>query len=133
MSSASKDPSTKVGCIITDEKNRVVSMGYNGFPRGINDDLSLLNNREEKLKRVIHAEPNAIVFAKEDLSNKTIYTYPFAPCSNCCSLIIQSGITRVVSQKPTEAIKQRWADSLKVTYDMLQEAGIEFVEYDIME
>lgn len=131
ISTASKDKSTKVGCVIVDSKKRVVSVGYNGFPYNIEDDTSLLDNREEKLKRIIHAEPNAIIFAKQDLTGCQLFTYPFAPCSNCCSLILQSGITRIVAPKASDSLKARWGDSLKVSESMIKEAGIEFIEYDM--
>ena len=130
VSTASKDPSTKVGAVIVDSRNRVVSMGYNGFPQKTTDKPELLNDREAKLKRVLHAEANAILFAKQDLTDCTIYTWPFGPCSNCASFIIQSGITRVVYVAPNESIKARWAESIAVSDDMFKDAGIETKEYD---
>ncbi|MDP8268300.1 MAG: hypothetical protein P9L97_06175 [Candidatus Tenebribacter davisii] len=66
----SKDPSTKVGSVITDNK-RIVSLGFNGYPKGIPDDD--LNNRQNKYAKVIHGELNAILFSKEDLTGFTLY------------------------------------------------------------
>ena len=75
----SKDPSSKVGAVITDGK-RIVSLGFNGFPAGIDDDPSIYGHRERKYRRVLHAEQNAISFAKRDLTGCTIYiTHP--PCA----------------------------------------------------
>lgn len=127
ISQWSKDPSTKVGCCIADDKNRVVSLGYNGFPRGVDDDEALLNDREIKLQRVIHAEPNAILFAKQDLTGCTIYTYPFQPCARCTTIIIQSGIKRVVAPECSDELKERWKESIEISEQMFKEAGVELV------
>jgi dCMP deaminase len=125
VSSWSKDPSTKVGSVIT-KGNRVISLGYNGFPCQINDDKRL-ENREEKYKIIIHAEQNAMLFAKGDLEGCTIYTYPFMPCSTCASIIIQSGIKRVVSYKNVPA---RWKENFDLSLKIFLESGVEVVLYD---
>ena len=96
ISSWSKDPSTQVGSVIVDSNNRVVSVGYNGFPQGISDD-SRLDNRETKYKMILHAERNALLFAQRPLEGCTIYTYPFMPCPSCASMIIQSGLSSGIS------------------------------------
>lgn len=123
----SKDPSTKVGAIITDTDNRVVSMGYNGFPKGIDDD-ERLNDRDKKLKIIVHAEANAILFANKSLQDCTIYTMPFMPCSNCASLIIQSGIKRVVS---IENDSPKWGESFALAKELFLEANINLKLYSI--
>ena len=120
----SKDPSTKVGAVITDKKNRIISMGFNGFPRNVKDEPSRLKNRAEKYKFVVHAEANAILFAKQDLEGTVLYTWPFPPCADCAGLIIQSGIKKVVSQMPTKAQLKRWKDSFEIADKMFFEAGI---------
>jgi dCMP deaminase len=125
ISSWSKDPSTKVGSVIT-KNNRVISLGYNGFPCQIDDDQRL-QNREEKYKIIIHAEQNAMLFAKGDLEGCTIYTYPFMPCSTCASIIIQSGIKRVVSYKNVPA---RWKENFDLSLKIFLESGVEVVLYD---
>lgn len=125
ISQWSKDPSTKVGCCIVDSKNRVVSVGYNGFPRGVTDIPEYLNDREKKLQRTIHAEPNAILFAQRDLTDCIIYTWPFPPCHDCATLIIQSGIKRVVAPEATKEQKLRWCGSMSVAEEMFVEAGVE--------
>ena len=76
VSSWSKDPSTKVGSVIVDNDRRVISLGYNGFPKGVADN-DRLNDREEKYKIVVHAERNALLFANTDVKNCSIFTYPF--------------------------------------------------------
>jgi dCMP deaminase len=121
----SKDPSTKVGAVIVDQYNSVVSLGYNGFPRGILDSDERLNNRELKYKMVVHGEVNAMSFAQRDLHGYTLYTYPFMPCSVCAGQVIQRGITLVVSPYSDN---ERWAESFKITRMMLDEAGVKLME-----
>lgn len=126
VSSWSKDPSTKVGAVIVDGDKRVVSIGYNGFPIGINDDDDKLNNRELKYKMIIHAECNALMFANTNLVGYTIYTYPFMPCPKCASMIVQSGIARVVSY---ENKISRWEDDFKISRELFHQSKIECLEY----
>jgi len=117
--SYSKDPRTKVGALILRADGTPVSWGYNGFPRGIVETPELWNNREEKYKRVLHAESNAIDFARESLEGATIFCSLF-PCSNCAARIVQSGIARVVFEgEPREDL------GAKVAFEMFKQAGIE--------
>jgi len=118
----SKDPSTKVGAVITNDNNQIIAMGYNGFPKGINDD-NRLNNRETKYRIVLHAEENAILNAGDSISNATkIYISPLSPCSLCSSRIIQTGIKNVIVPKNYQNREQ---DNLFL--DLFSEAGIAFV------
>jgi dCMP deaminase len=123
ISSWSKDDSTKVGAVITNGK-RIISMGFNGLPSGINDSWQ---DREEKYKKVIHAEENAILFSSVNLTGSTIYTYPLCPCSRCTARIIQSGIKRVVSlvDVPLET-ETRWKYDIELSTEMLKETGTDF-------
>lgn len=127
VSQWSKDPSTKVGAVITDQNNRIVSIGYNGFPQNIYDDENILNDRETKYKMIIHGEMNAILFAQKSLEFCTLYTYPFMPCPRCSSMIIQTGIQRVVSYN---IMPERWSDDFKLSQQLFKEAGIELILYD---
>lgn len=121
----SKDHSTGVGAVIVDAKNRIVSMGFNGFPRAVRDDEATLNNRDEKLRRTIHAEANAILFAGRPVEGCTIYvTHP--PCAKCAATIIQAGIARVVSRPPWNSFTERWADDMRSAAEMFAEAGTGF-------
>lgn len=120
ISSWSKDPSTQVGAVIVDDDNRVISIGYNGFPKGIKDDHRL-SNRDLKYEMVVHAEANALLFANAPVKGCTIYTWPFQPCSRCASLIIQAGIRRVVS---VENKDQKWCGNFQLAHDMLTEARV---------
>lgn len=126
ISTWSKDPSTQVGAIITDWNNRVISIGYNGFPQNIKDD-NRLSVRKDKYQIIVHAEVNAILFANIPLKNCTIYTYPFMPCPTCAGMIIQAGINRVVSYNNMPA---RWKDNFKISANLFKEAKIELQLYE---
>ena len=127
----SKDPSTKCGCVIVRPDKTIASLGYNGFPRGIEDREEWLNNREEKYKRVIHGEMNAILNAREPLHGYTLYTYP-GPCSceRCTVHIIQAGIKRVVASNADQIHAERWGASIAVSKELYKEAGVEVKIYD---
>lgn len=119
----SKDPSTGVGAVIVDAKNRVVSLGYNGFPRAVCDSDEALFDRDEKLRRTIHAEENALLFAGRPVEGCTLYvTHP--PCARCAAKVIQAGIARVVAQMPAEGFGERWADASGVSSAMSFIPGI---------
>ena len=119
----SKDPSTKVGAVIFDPKRRLVSAGYNGFARGIEDSAERLEDRATKYKLVLHAEKNAIMFATAPLDNCTlVVTHPC--CSQCAALVIQAGIKHVVWPQPTFEFVTRWADDLALTHQQFLEAGV---------
>jgi dCMP deaminase len=126
VSTWSLDPSTKVGSVITDESNRIVSLGYNGFPRGVKDDERLYD-RETKLKVIVHAERNCLLFAGKPLDNCIIYTWPFQPCSVCTGMIIQSGIKRVVS---IASDNPRWKQDFEIASAMLEESGVKLELYN---
>ena len=121
----SKDPSTNVGAVIVDNDNRVISLGYNGFPKKILDN-GRLENRDQKYNIVVHAEANALLFANKSVSGCTLYTYPFQPCSRCASLIIQSGIKRVVTIRNND---ERWIENFKLAKALLRESGIKLDQY----
>lgn len=121
----SKDPSTGVGAVIVDDKHRIVSMGFNGFPRGVLDTDDKLMNRDEKLRRTIHAEENALLFATRPVAGCAIYvTHP--PCARCAAKLIQAGIVRVVSRPPWNSFLERWADDMRSASEMFAEAGMVF-------
>lgn len=126
IAGASKDPSTKVGAVIVDDERRLVSAGYNGFPRGVADTEERLNNRDLKYKMVVHAEMNALLFARGSVKDCTLYTVPFTCCSQCCGRVIQSGIKRCVSYFSSNP---RWQEDFRLTEEMFKEAGIKLDLY----
>ena len=118
----SKDPRTQVGSVIVDDKKRVVSLGYNGFPRGVDDIPERYADRTIKHMYVAHAERNALDNAPLMVDGCTLYTTLF-PCMECAKSIIQKGITRVVSHDYEEDNdKFGWS----YTFQMFIEAGVEF-------
>ena len=125
ISQWSKDPSTKVGCVVVGEDREIRSTGFNGFPRGISDDAERLVNREMKYPLICHAEENAIMHAArigESLKGSTAYvTWP--PCSRCARSLIQAGIKEVV-YSTEEEIPERWVEDFTISCEMLAEAGV---------
>jgi len=136
ISSWSKDPSIKVGSITVGGRGQILSQGYNGFPRGIEDTQARLNNREEKYKYVVHAEMNCIYNATLNgvsLNGATLYVYGLPVCSECAKGVIQVGIKRVVIYTPEIAkvdIPEKWKASGEQSYAMFKEAGITVNWYD---
>jgi dCMP deaminase len=124
----SKDPSTGVGAVIVDQKNRVVSLGFNGLPRGVEDSGDRLHNRETKYSLVIHAEENALLFANRPVDGCTLYVWPLPPCSRCAAKIIQAGISRVVCPPVPDSVSDRWGESNLLAFEILEEAGVEYSE-----
>lgn len=125
----SKDESTKVGAVIVDDKNRIISVGYNGFPRGVDDSVERYSNRPVKYQMIVHAEINAMIFANRSLAGCTLYTHPFGPCSRCACQVIQHGISRVVSPTLPHELHERWRADLDISAMMFREAQVDVVEY----
>lgn len=93
VSIKSKDPSTKVGCVIVDKENRVISQGYNGFVAN-SDESKLSWARPIKYQLVIHSEMNALLFARQNLDGTTAYI-THAPCDSCLKHLLQAGIREI--------------------------------------
>ena len=125
ISTWSKDPSTKVGALIISEDKNIISTGYNGFPRDIEDTEERLNNRELKYKFVLHAEMNCILNALyngRSVKDCILFVHGLPPCSECTKSIIQAGIKKVITDsKATD----NWKESLKLSLEMLKEANVE--------
>jgi len=132
VASWSKDPSTKVGCVMVDDYRRVVGMGYNGFPRGVNDAASRYEDRETKYALVQHAEANAILNATGSVVDCVAYiTHP--PCSTCTGLLIQGGIGAVICKAPNADLRERFKTSFELSRLMLGEAMVSYQEIEDME
>ena len=127
ISSWSKDPSTKVGAVIT-RGNRIISTGFNGPPQKIQDLPERFLDREMKLRLTLHAEANAILFAKQDLKGCTLYcTHP--PCTQCAAIIIQSGLEEVIfpplpSFAEAPKFYERWKTDIDLSMKLFSEANI---------
>lgn len=123
VATASKDPSTQVGCVIVNPARQIVSTGFNGFPRGVDDDQARYADRATKYLMVQHAEANAILQASGDVRGGTAYvTHP--PCAQCAGALIQAGIARIVTVEPNAALAERFRDSFAAAATMLAEAGV---------
>lgn len=126
ISTWSKDPSTKVGAVIVNDVRQVVGLGYNGFPRGVEDTEERYTDRSLKYPMTAHAELNAVLNATAHMKGCTIYTWPLFTCNDCAKVIIQAGIKRVVSvQNPNK----RWPSELAMI--MYDEAEIAYCLYDV--
>ena len=126
----SKDPVKQTGACIVNESNRIVGIGYNGFPRNIpNDSLSWEDGPEDDINSkhmyVCHAAMNAILNKnQEDLSRTRIYTTHF-PCNECAKIITQSGIKKVIYAHPSlnDCVK---SEATKKLFALLGVALIQF-------
>ena len=122
----SKDPNTQVGAVIVDENNRVVSIGYNGFPSGVSDDEFPWGREggvlDTKYAFVVHAELNAILNSQRSVRGCSLYVSLF-PCNECAKAIIQAGIRRIIF----ESDKYDGADTNIASKRMLRAAGVELV------
>lgn len=120
----SRDPSTQCGAVIIGKSGQVLSQGYNGFARGMDDSDELYNNRETKYDRIVHAEMNAIYNASRtgvSLEGATAYIHGLPCCHECAKAMIQVGIKEVVMG---EASNIRWNDSCGKGMDYLNEANV---------
>jgi len=127
VASWSKDPSRKIGAIAVKDQ-QILSVGYNGFPRGIDDDPVRLNNRIEKYKFVVHAEKNLIYNATHNgvsLAGSTVYVSGLPVCSECAKGLIQVGVKTVVMED-VDNIRDNWAESWELTKSLFDEARIEY-------
>ncbi len=129
----SKDPHTQVGACIVSEDNKILSMGYNGFPSGCSDDEFPWDREGEvydtKYAYVTHSELNAILnYRGGSLEGAKIYVSLF-PCNECAKAIIQSGIKTIVydsdkyADTPTTMASKRMLDAAGVRYYRYQRTG----------
>ena len=121
----SKDPGTQVGACIVNDKKRIIGIGYNGFPYGVEDDVFPWGKEgdwlDTKYPYVVHAEQNAILNSTVSLDNATLYVTLF-PCNDCAKLIIQSGIKELVfledkyHDQESFTASRKMFDSAKIKY-----------------
>ena len=124
----SKDPNTIVGACIVSEDNRILSMGYNGAPRGLHDDKMHWSRNgsfiDTKYAYVCHAELNAILNYRGNLSGSKIYVKLF-PCNECAKAIIQAGIKEVIYKED----KYANSDNVIVSKSMFDSCGVKYTQY----
>lgn len=123
----SKDPNAKVGAVIVNQDiGRIIAVGFNGFPSNVEDSAERLNNKEVKLKTVIHAEQNALLFAGREARGCDVYVAGKPVCNYCAILLIQAGIKRVIAAPPKQGTTSRWDESGLYAAQMFAEAGVQF-------
>lgn len=124
----SKDTNRKNSAVIVDSDNIVVSMGYNGFPRGCDDSIDVRYKQPDKYLYTEHAERNAIYHAARhgvSLKGCSMYVTMF-PCADCARGLIQSGITKLISPIP-DVEHEKWGPHFKAAMIMLEEANVEII------
>ena len=133
----SKDPHTQVGACIVNRKKRIIGIGYNGFPYGVEDDTFPWTQDgdwlDSKYPYVVHAEPNAILNSTVSLDGATLYVTLF-PCNDCAKLIIQSGIKELVyledkyHDQDSFTASRRMFDSANIRYRLIPMIDIEIIK-----
>ena len=127
----SKDKSTKVGAIIVNaEDKNPISMGFNGFPAKVNEDVPERHERPLKYFFTVHGEINAIAnAAKNGQRTKGCDMYVnYFPCCNCAGAIVNAGIKKVICQNKPNLNDERWGENWKISLMILNEGGVE-IEY----
>lgn len=125
----SKDPNTQVGACIVNNENRILSVGYNGFPAGCNDDVfpwerTADDEYDSKYLYVCHAELNAILNCRgRSLAGSRIYVALF-PCNECAKAIIQSGIKEVIYLSD----KYAHTSGVRASKRMFDSAGVKYTK-----
>ena len=126
----SKDPSTKTGAVVaTTETHQVLGLGYNGFPRGVQDREERYADRLVKYRMIVHCEANALMAASAHgylmVAGSSLYTTKH-PCSECTKLLIQAAVGEVICPRrdPTNESDTRWLEDAQWSMQMLSEAGI---------
>ena len=127
ISTWSKDVSSRVGSVIVRPDRTICSVGFNGFPRGVEDSRSAIANRDTKLLRTLHAEVNAVLSAKEPLNGYSLFVWPFQPCAQCAAIVIQAGIKDVYCPFNDHLAHERWRESFKTALQMFDEAGVRVI------
>lgn len=128
ISEWSKDPNAKVGAVILSKAGGDISVGYNGFPMGVEDSVERLQDQAIKLELIVHAEQNALIAAGSRAQGSTIYVWGKPVCARCAGSIIQAGIKRVVAIEPNMNGDSKWDKSGQFSHQMFLEAGVK-VDY----
>ena len=125
----SKDPNTQVGACIVSQDNRILSIGYNGAPRGLHDDVMKWDREgsflDTKYAYVCHGELNAILNYRGDLTGSKIYVGLF-PCNECAKAIIQAGIKEVIYKED----KYADSDNVIASKKMFDICNVKYTKYE---
>lgn len=127
FSTWSKDPSSQIGAVTVADDGRVLTQGYNGFPRGIDDTPERLNDRPTKYSLIVHAEMNCIYNAANmgvSLKGSSLFVYGLPVCDHCSLGIIQAGIKEVFMRPNYAKLSPEWLASFHKTANNFEEAGV---------
>lgn len=132
IASASKDRSTKVGCVIIGPNKEIRTTGYNGAPIGYPDDREHIHTRPAKYFYFVHAEANAIALAARvgTSLDQCIAFITHQPCADCARLLIQAGIKEIHAYRADEGLRERFKESFIAAQDMCIECGISLNTYE---
>lgn len=133
VSLKSKDPNTKLGCVIVGKNNEIKSTGYNSFVRNLNDNVVERQERPEKYFWIEHAERNAIYNAARNgtsLDGCKMYV-TLMPCMDCARAIVQCGIKEIIVPKLNNDHNEKWNEHFKRTIELFNETGINLRVFNV--
>ena len=127
----SKDRSCKVGCGLVIDRE-LISTGFNGMPRGCNDDIEARHERPEKYNWFHHAELNAVInAARQGKCTLGCYAYiNWYPCDHCAGVLVNAGIKRIYVDQEPEWEHHKWGEGFKRARTILREGGVEVIYMD---
>ncbi|UOV02811.1 deoxycytidylate deaminase [Pseudoxanthomonas mexicana] len=133
VSDWSKDPNAKVGAVVFSKKGGDISVGYNGFPMGVEDSAERLEDADMKLELIVHAEQNALIAAGSRAQGGTVFVWGKPVCARCAGSIIQAGVKRVVALSPASVDEEsKWRKTGEYAQKMFEEAGVEVDFYEVV-
>lgn len=125
----SKDPNAKVGAVLTSERGGAIALGFNGFPKFVEDSTTRLSDKAVKLEMIVHAEQNALIIAGRSAEGATLYVWGKPVCGQCAGAIIQARVRRVVAVAPSSLPPDsKWRRKGELAEEMFHEAKLE-IEY----
>lgn len=130
MQAMSKDRSTKVGAVALDDDYNILSVGYNGFPKKVRDDIDERHERPVKYSFTCHAEANVVsqaAYKGASLRGSTILVTSLFPCAGCTGQMIQAGVKRIITSDPDVANNPMWLEQAVISKTMLREAEVEII------
>ncbi|MGY4802290.1 deoxycytidylate deaminase [Teichococcus aerofrigidensis] len=123
----SKDPRAKVGAVLVNQgQARIVATGFNGFPSNVEDSAARLEHKATKLRMILHAEQNALLNAGHGARGCDAYVVGKPVCNVCATLLIQSGVRRVIAAAPRRGTASHWDEVGLLAIEMMREAGVAF-------
>jgi dCMP deaminase len=122
----SKDPNAKVGAVLYAKRGGDITVGYNGFPIGVEDSVERLTDVDTKLELIVHAEQNAVIAAGSRAEGATVYVWGKPICARCAGMLIQAGIAWVVAPSPDSVSSgSKWHLTGVYGRQILEEAGVQ--------